>query len=60
MKATTDNKPNESTPISLQGDHWQCNTKGNRSAHNFNTHPKLFPKDKEIKANGCMCVFPSK
>lgn len=39
---------------------YQCNTRGNESAHNFNTHPRYFPKDKEIKTNGCVYIFPSK
>lgn len=39
---------------------WQCNTQGNASAHNFNQHPKNYPKDTEIKTNGHIYIFPSK
>lgn len=40
--------------------HWQCNTEGNTSAHNFSTHPNHLPKDTEIKTNGHTYIFPSK
>jgi hypothetical protein len=46
--------------IEKHGNHWQCNTTGHKSAHNFNSHPKHLPKDKEIRLNGCVYLFPSK
>ena len=60
MKVLIDNIPNEFTSIFKAGDHIQCNTQGNKSAHNFNQHPKTFSKDTEIKTNGHIYIFPSK
>lgn len=60
MKVLIDGQPNEFIKIFRVGNHWQCNTINHASAHNFNTHPKHFPKDKEVRTNGCIYVFPSK
>lgn len=60
MKVLIDNQPNTFTSIFRTGDHWQCNTQGNKSAHSFKIHPKYYPKDSEIKTNGHIYIFPSK
>jgi hypothetical protein len=60
MKVIIDGKPNEFISILYVAGHFQCNTIKNHSAHCFNTNPKTFPRDKEIKTNGCIYIFPSK
>lgn len=60
MKVIIDDKPNTFISIIQHGNHWQCNTEGNASAHNFNMHPKHYEKDRKIKTNGHVYVFPSK
>jgi hypothetical protein len=66
MKVIIDGKPNEFINIFRPGagdgkacKHWQCNTIGNASAHSFNSHPSHLPKNKEIKTNGHIYIFPS-
>jgi hypothetical protein len=39
--------------------HWQCNTEGNKSAHNFKQHPKHYEKDIQLRTNGHTYIFPS-
>jgi len=60
MKVIIDGIPETFISIFRTGDHWQCNTTWHKSAHCFNIHPEYLPKDKEIKTNGCIYVFPSK
>jgi hypothetical protein len=60
MKVLIDGIPNEFIQIIRVGDHWQCNTIGHKSAHNFNNHVKTYPKDTPIKTNGHTYIFPSK
>lgn len=60
MKVLIDNKPEQFISITWAGNHYQCNTTGNRTAHCFNMHPDTLPKDKEIKTNGHTYIFPSK
>jgi len=60
MKVIINGKENAFIQIQAHKTHFQCNTIGHQSAHNFNTHPKYLPKDTEIKTNGCVYVFPSK
>jgi len=60
MRVIIDGKENAFIQIQRHGKHYQCNTIGHQSAHNFNCHPSQLPKDKEIKTNGCIYVFPSK
>lgn len=59
MKVLIDNKPNEFISITLHGDHYQCNTIGNATAHSFGMHPKYYPKDRKITTNGHVYIFPS-
>lgn len=40
--------------------HFECIVKDHSSAHSFNQHPKYYPKDIELKTNGCIYNFPSK
>lgn len=60
MKVTIDGKQEEFISIFNAGDHFQCNTTKHKTAHSFNTHPKHYPKDSEIKTNGHVYVFPKK
>lgn len=60
MKVIIDGKQTEFTSIFPAGDHIQANEKGNVRAHSFNMHPKHYPKDKEIKTNGHIYIFPSR
>lgn len=59
MKVIINGKLTEFGSIFHTGNHFQANEKGNVRAHNFNIHPKYFPKDTEIKTNGCVYIFPS-
>ena len=57
MKVIIDGQQNEFINITRSGNHWQCNTKGNESAHSFSTHPKCFAKNSEVKTNGHIYIF---
>lgn len=59
MKVIIDGKQDEFIKIFPTGDHWQCNTIGHHSAHNFKDHPKYFPKNQKVKTNGHIYIFPS-